>query len=55
MVAYGEALLEADIDRVGAVEGLGLDETLFFRRAGGAPSSGAPRSLMSEATGGWRS
>ena len=31
VVAYGEALLAADIDRVGAVDALGLDETLFVR------------------------
>lgn len=31
VVAYGEALLAADADRVGAVDALGLDETLFFR------------------------
>lgn len=32
VVAYGEALLEADGERVGTVEALGLDETLFFRK-----------------------
>jgi transposase len=32
VVAYGEAVLEADVDRVGAVSALGLDETLFVRR-----------------------
>ena len=32
VVAYGEALLAADCDRVGHVEALGLDETLFFRK-----------------------
>jgi len=32
VVAYGEALLDADTDRVGAVDALGLDETLFFRK-----------------------
>jgi hypothetical protein len=32
VVAYGEALLAADVDRVGAVDALGLDETLFFRK-----------------------
>jgi len=32
VVAYGEALIEADTGRVGQVEGLGLDETLFFRK-----------------------
>jgi transposase len=31
VLAYGRALLEADTDRVGAVEALGLDETLFSR------------------------
>jgi len=31
VVAYGEALLEADTDRVGDVDALGLDETLFNR------------------------
>ena len=31
VVAWGEALLAADCDRVGAVEALGLDETLFGR------------------------
>ena len=29
---WGEALLEADRDRVGTVEALGLDETLFLRQ-----------------------
>ena len=32
VVAWGEALLAADAERVGAVEALGLDETLFGRR-----------------------
>ena len=32
VIAYGDALLEADSDRIGQVEGLGLDETLFCRR-----------------------
>jgi transposase len=32
VVAYGEALLAADTDRVGDVDALGLDETLFFRK-----------------------
>ena len=31
VVAYGTALLDADTDRVGEVEALGLDETLFFK------------------------
>lgn len=31
VVAYGEALLKADTGRVGEVEALGLDETLFVR------------------------
>jgi transposase len=31
MVAYGEALLAADVDRIGDVDALGLDETLFVR------------------------
>lgn len=31
VIAYGEALLEADTDRVGEVDALGLDETLFNR------------------------
>lgn len=31
VVAYGEALLEADTSRVGAVDALGTDETLFVR------------------------
>ena len=30
--ALGSALLAADADRVGAVQALGLDETLFARR-----------------------
>ena len=29
---WGEALLEADTDRVGTVEAVGVDETLFWRR-----------------------
>ena len=29
---WGEALLAADVERVGAVDALGLDETLFQRR-----------------------
>lgn len=32
VIAYGQALLEADTDRIGAVTALGLDETLFVRR-----------------------
>jgi hypothetical protein len=32
VILYGEALLEVDAERVGAVEALGLDETLFFRK-----------------------
>jgi transposase len=32
VVAYGEALLAADDGRVGSVDALGLDETLFFRK-----------------------
>jgi transposase len=32
VIAYGEALLAADGDRVGRVDALGLDETLFFRK-----------------------
>lgn len=32
VVSYGEALLEADTDRVGDLDALGLDETLFFRK-----------------------
>ena len=32
VVAYGEALLAADVERVGTVGALGLDETLFVRR-----------------------
>lgn len=32
VVAYGEALLAADTKRVGYVDALGLDETLFFRK-----------------------
>lgn len=31
VIAYGEALLEADVDRVGVVEALGVDEVLFAR------------------------
>jgi transposase len=31
VVAYGEALLDADVERFGRVDALGLDETLFFR------------------------
>ena len=31
VVAWGQALLAADCERVGAVEALGLDETLFGR------------------------
>ncbi|MFN8103935.1 MAG: transposase [Acidimicrobiia bacterium] len=32
VVAYGEALLEADTERVGQVDAVGLDETLFLRQ-----------------------
>ena len=32
VLSWGEALLTADVDRVGAVEALGLDETLFARQ-----------------------
>lgn len=31
VIAYGQALLDADTDRVGAVEALGVDEVLFGR------------------------
>ena len=31
VLAYGEALLEADVDRVGQVTALGMDETLLAR------------------------
>lgn len=31
VVAYGEALLDADVDRIGVVRALSLDETLFKR------------------------
>ena len=31
VLAWGEALLAVDVDRVGSVEALGLDETLFGR------------------------
>ena len=33
VLAWGEALLAADTDRVGSVEALGLDETLFARHS----------------------
>lgn len=32
VIAYGEALLVADVERIGTVDALGLDETLFFRK-----------------------
>ena len=47
VLAYGEALLEADTERVGTVDALGLDETLFCRQGPWHPSSGAPRSSTS--------
>ena len=31
VLAYGEALLEADVDRIGQATALGMDETLFAR------------------------
>ena len=31
VIAYGEALLDADVDRIGTVRALSLDETLFIR------------------------
>ncbi|HTO01755.1 MAG TPA: transposase [Microthrixaceae bacterium] len=31
VIAYGQALLDADVDRVGAVTALGVDEVLFGR------------------------
>lgn len=34
VVAYRGALLAADVDRVGAVEALGLDESAFLRTSG---------------------
>jgi hypothetical protein len=43
VVAYVHTLFEADSDRIGEVEGLGLDETLFVVGAAGEPSTGAPR------------
>ena len=32
IVRWGDALLEADIDRFGQVEAVGVDETLFWRK-----------------------
>ncbi len=32
VLSWGQALLAADAERVGAVEALGLDETLFGRQ-----------------------
>lgn len=32
VVAYGEALLDANVERIGAIDALGLDETLYFRK-----------------------
>lgn len=31
VLGYGEAVLEADCDRIGQVSALGMDETLFAR------------------------
>lgn len=45
VIAYGTALLDADVDRVGTVEALGVDEVLFARlgrwrtQAGSSPTS----------------
>jgi hypothetical protein len=46
VIAYGAALVE-DPARVGEVEALGLDKTLFCRQGGGALRLGAVRSSMS--------
>jgi hypothetical protein len=56
VIAYGEALLEADTERVGAM----LTPWAWTRRcstgpASGGPSSGAPRSSMSAVRAGRRS
>jgi transposase len=32
VIGYGQALLAADVDRIGTVDALGLDETLFVRQ-----------------------
>jgi hypothetical protein len=32
VIAYREALLAADVDRVGTVDAFGLDEALYFRK-----------------------
>ena len=44
VIAYGTALIDATPTGSAQVDALGLDETLFAGRAGGAPSSGPPRS-----------
>lgn len=46
VVAYGEALIDDDPDRIGTTLGLGLEETLFFRRGWYRRHCGLPRSSM---------
>ena len=47
VLAYGQALLDADVERVGQVEALGVDEVLFARVRRWRPRRGRPRSSMS--------
>ncbi len=42
VVAYGEALIDADEDRIPTVRALSLDETLFMGEGRGGPSGGRP-------------
>ena len=46
VIAYGTALVEHS-DRIGDVDALGLDETLFCRQGRWRTQCGAPRSSMS--------
>lgn len=47
VMAYGQALLAADDDRVGQVEALGVDEVLFGRLGPWQPKPGRRRPSMS--------
>ena len=51
VLVWGQALLAADCDRVGAVEALGLDETLFGRQGAwrGTPKKPSAGSMTSTA------
>ena len=51
VIAYGTALLDDDPERIGESSAVGIDEVLFVRSGGGAPSYGRRRSSTSTPAG----